>query len=233
MKTNDKDRLIVALDLPTCKLAQNLIQDLSNSVSFYKIGLALIPIGGLDLAKTLKKMGKRVFLDLKLFDISHTIENTIKNLSLLEIDFLTVHGDPQIVRAAHRARGASNMKILAVTLLTSFDRKDLNDSLIKKGSVSALVVERARNAFLAGADGVIASPNEVLKIRELQESEGKLIVTPGIRFLGAPKHDQKRVSDPVSAFKNGSDFIVVGRPIHSATDPLQEVINFQFFSKHI
>lgn len=232
MKVNNNERLIVALDLPTIKLAKRLVLNLGDSVSFYKIGLALIPIGGFRLVEHLKQSGKRVFLDLKLFDIGNTIENTVKNLKFLNVDFLTVHGDPQVVRAASNARGSSDLKILAVTLLTSLDRQDLTDSLITQGKISDLVVKRAQNAFLAGADGVITSPNEVKQIRALNESKGKLIVTPGIRFLGTQTNDQKRISDPTTAFKDGSDFIVVGRPIYSSNNPLSEVEKFQLTSKN-
>jgi orotidine-5'-phosphate decarboxylase len=147
------------------------------------------------------------------------------------VDFLTVHGDPQIVKSACEARGSSKMKILAVTLLTSLDRSDLTNSLIISGTISELVVKRAQNAFRAGADGVIASPNEVKKIRALKESNGKLIVTPGIRFSGTPMNDQKRTSDPLTAFQNGSDFIVVGRPIFASEDPLKEVKKIQLASR--
>jgi len=123
------------------------------------------------------------------------------------------------------------MKILAVTLLTSLDRQDLTDSLIISGSISDLVARRAKNAFLAGADGVIASPKEVKKIRALKEAAGKLIVTPGIRFTGGPVDDQKRTSDPLVAFENGADFIVVGRPIYSSKNPLREVKKIHSASK--
>ena len=227
MQVSDSEKLIVALDLPSIKSAERLVLDLGDAVSFYKIGLALIPIGGFKLAEKLKLSGKRVFLDLKLFDIGNTIKNTVRNLKFLEVDFLTVHGDPHVVRSASEARGSSNMKILAVTLLTSLDRQDLSDSLITRGTISNLVVKRAQNAFLAGADGVIASPNEVTKIKALKEANGKLIVTPGIRFSGTQMDDQKRTSNPVIAFKNGSDFIVVGRPIYSSKNPLVEVKRFQ------
>lgn len=231
MKASNDERLIVALDLPTTKLAKKLSLDLGDSISVYKVGLALVPIGGFELIESLKQAGKKVFLDLKLFDIGNTIENTVKNLQFLDVDFLTVHGDPQVVRAASKARGNSNMKILAVTLLTSLDRQDLTDSLIINGSISDLVATRAQNAFLAGADGVIASPNEVKKIRALKEAVGKLIVTPGIRFTGGPLDDQKRTSDPLAAFENGADFIVVGRPIYSSNNPLSEVKKIHLASK--
>mgnify|MGYP001377782972 FL=1 len=227
MRSENSKKLIVALDLPTTEQAENLVEQLGNSVSFYKIGLALIPIGGFTLARELKKLGKKVFLDLKLFDIGHTISNTIRNLNYLDIDFLTVHGDPQVVSSAVKANENPNMQILAVTLLTSLNRKDLNDSLIKDGNLTDLVVERAKNAFLSGANGVIASPNEALRIRNLKQSEKKIIVTPGIRLAHDTKHDQKRISDPATAFKNGSDYIVVGRPILKSENPLEQIKHFQ------
>ena len=227
MRSENSKKLIVALDLPTTEQAENLVEQLGNSVSFYKIGLALIPIGGFTLAQELKKLGKKVFLDLKLFDIGHTISNTIRNLNYLDIDFLTVHGDPQVVSSAVKANENPNMQILAVTLLTSLNRKDLSDSLIKDGNLTDLVVERAKNAFLSGANGVIASPNEALRIRNLKQSEKKIIVTPGIRLAHDTKHDQKRISDPATAFKNGSDYIVVGRPILKSENPLEQIKHFQ------
>ena len=222
-----KENLIVALDLPTTMQAEELVNRLGDSVTFYKIGLALMPIGGIELARRLKQAGKKIFLDLKLFDISYTIENTIKNLNQFDIDFLTVHGDPHVVRAACEINNKPCMKILAGTLLTSLDRRDLNEALIKDGTVEDLVVQRARNALIAGADGVIASPNESKRIRSLTECTGRLIVTPGVRLAHNKKNDQKRVSDPTNAFKNGSDFIVVGRPILNSENPLEEVKRFQ------
>ena len=227
MRSENSKKLIVALDLPSTEQAENLVEQLGNSVSFYKIGLALIPIGGFTLARELKKLGKKVFLDLKLFDIGHTISNTIRNLNYLDIDFLTVHGDPQVVSSAVKANENPNMQILAVTLLTSLNRKDLSDSLIKDGNLTDLVVERAKNAFLSGANGVIASPNEALRIRNLKQSEKKIIVTPGIRLAHDTKHDQKRISDPATAFRNGSDYIVVGRPILKSENPLEQIKHFQ------
>ena len=233
MKLHNTEKLIVALDLPTIEQAEKLVEKLGDSVSFYKIGLALIPTGGFQLAQKLKLLGKKVFLDLKLFDIGHTIGNTIRNLSYLDVDLLTVHGDPQVVRAASNAKDNPNMKILAVTLLTSLDRKDLDDSLIKNGNINDLVVQRAKNALNSGADGVIASPNEAYEIKKLKESEGKLIVTPGVRLKMESNNDQKRVTDPMTAFNNGSDYIVVGRPIFTSKNPIEEVKKFQFKYKNI
>ena len=180
------------------------------------------------MAQKLKRLGKKVFLDLKLFDIGNTIENTIKSLSYLDVNFLTVHGDPQIVYAASRAKDNPNLKILAVTLLTNLDRKDLDDSLIKDGKITDLVVERAKKALQWGADGIIASPKEAKKIKGLRESKEKVIVTPGIRLRQGSYNDQKRVTDPGTAFRNGSDYIVVGRPILSSQNPVEEVKKFQF-----
>ena len=153
---------------------------------------------------------------MKLFDISATIEAAVKGISKFDIDFLTVHGDPSVVAAAKNGAANSKLKILAVTILTSLDRQDLDDSMIKDGEVIDLVSERASRAFEAGADGVIASPQECRAIRRLSNSRNKLIVTPGIRPKGTESGDQKRVSTPIEAIVNGANHIVVGRPIVTA-----------------
>jgi orotidine-5'-phosphate decarboxylase len=211
------DRLIVALDVPNVITGLELVKQLDTSVSFYKIGLGMLTSGGLALANELKaEYGKRIFLDMKLFDISTTIEAAVKGISKFDIDFLTVHGDPSVVAAAKNGAADSNLKILAVTILTSLDRQDLDDSMIKDGEVIDLVSERASRAFEAGADGVIASPQESRAIRKLSNSRNKLIVTPGIRPKGAESGDQKRVSSPFEAILNGANHIVVGRPIVAA-----------------
>ena len=217
------DRLIVALDVPNALEGLRLAEKLGDEVSFYKIGLGMLTGGGLALANELTEMGKRVFLDMKLFDIGQTVENAVAGLAQFDLDFLTVHGDPNVVRAAVVGRGDTNMKILAVTILTSLDRNDLDLALIQGGDIQDLVRERARLAFLAGADGVIASPHEAAMIRALPEAEGKLIVTPGVRPYGSDTDDQKRVATPAIAIKNGADHIVVGRPIYRADDPLEAV----------
>jgi orotidine-5'-phosphate decarboxylase len=218
MMTPD-DRLIVALDVPNALDGLALAEKLGDVVSFYKIGLGMLTGGGLALADELKQAGKRIFLDMKLFDIGATVENAVRGLAQYELDFLTVHGDPHVVRAAVAGRGAHSTKILAVTILTSLDRADLDAALIKPGNLQDLVLERARNAFIAGADGIIASPLEAAMIRALPEATGKLIVTPGVRPMGAAKGDQKRIATPASAIKNGADHIVIGRPIWQASDP--------------
>ncbi len=216
---NPDDRLIVALDVPNALDGLALAEKLGDAVSFYKIGLGMLTGGGLALADELKQAGKRVFLDMKLFDIGATVETAVRGLAQYELDFLTVHGDPHVVRAAINGRGSQSTKILAVTILTSLDRADLDAALIKQGDIRDLVVERARNAFDAGADGVIASPREASLIRALPQADGKLIVTPGVRPVGAASGDQKRISTPASAIRNGADHIVVGRPIWQSDDP--------------
>lgn len=214
------DRLIVALDLPNAVAGLRLAETLGDAVSFYKIGLGMLTGGGLALANELKDAhGSRIFLDMKLFDIGATVEAAVRGLASFGHDFLTVHGDPHVVRAARIGAGTSGMKILAVTILTSLDRGDLDAALIKPGSITDLVQERAGLAFAAGADGVIASPHEAALIRALPEALGKLIVTPGVRPIGADHGDQKRVATPAQAIANGADHIVVGRPIWAAQDP--------------
>lgn len=218
--SSDKDRLIVALDVPNAMDGLNLATKIGDVVSFYKIGLGMLTGGGLALANELKdEHGKRIFLDMKLFDIGATIEKAVRGLASFNHDFLTVQGDPQVVRAAREGAGASDMKILAVTVLTSLERKDLDDGLIKDGDVADIVVERAQRAYEAGAHGVIASPQEAARIRALPEAEGRLIVTPGVRPMGADLGDQKRVTTPAQAIAAGADHIVVGRPVWTARDP--------------
>lgn len=214
------DRLIVALDVPDALAGLALADRLGDAVSFYKIGLGMLTGGGLALARELKDDHcKRIFLDMKLFDIGATVEAAVRGLSQFDLDFLTVHGDPHVVRAAQEGKGGKDLKILAVTILTSLERKDLDEGLIKPGDVQDIVLERASNAFDAGADGVIASPQESALIRALPNAEGRLIVTPGVRPAGADLGDQKRVTTPAQAIADGSDHIVVGRPIHRAPDP--------------
>lgn len=213
------DRLIVALDVPMAPQALALADQIGDAASFYKIGLGMLTGGGLAAAMELKERGKRVFLDMKLFDIGNTVEAAVRGLSGFDLDLLTVHGDPHVVRAAVAGRGASNTKIMAVTILTSLDRSDLDDSLIIDGDIRDLVVTRARKALEAGADGVIASPQEAALIRALPEAIGKLIVTPGVRPLDADQGDQKRIATPAQAIAEGADHIVVGRPISQADDP--------------
>ena len=164
------DRLIVGLDLPDADTARAMVARLGDSVGFYKIGLGLLPFGGLDLARELRERGKRVFLDMKLFDIGATVTAAARGLAAnVAPDFLTVHGDPQVVAAAALGRGGARTRILAVTVLTSLDRADLDAALIRDGDMAEIVVERARRAFAAGADGIIASPHELARLRAQPE----------------------------------------------------------------
>ncbi|MEP5761923.1 MAG: orotidine-5'-phosphate decarboxylase [Litoreibacter sp.] len=214
------ERLIVALDVPSALEGLSLAESLGDAVSFYKIGLGMLTTGGLALANELKnEHGKRIFLDMKLFDISATVETAVRGLAQFDFDFLTVHGDPHVVRAAKEGAAGKDMKILAVTILTSLDRADLDAGLIKDGDLPDLVSERASHAFEAGADGIIASPQEAAMIRALPSAAGKLIVTPGVRPTGAALGDQKRVATPAQAIRDGADHIVVGRPIWQSSNP--------------
>ncbi|MEL7094188.1 MAG: orotidine-5'-phosphate decarboxylase [Pseudomonadota bacterium] len=220
MTSQSDDRLIVAIDLPNALEGLQLAERLGDAVSFYKIGLGMLTGGGLALANELKQdHGKRIFMDMKLFDIGATIENAVRGLAQFDLDFLTVHGDPHVVRAAKEGASGKPMKILAVTILTSLDRDDLDAAMMTEGDMADLVVTRAQRAFEAGADGVIASPLEAAMIRALSEAEGKLIVTPGVRPEGSQKGDQKRIATPAQAIKDGADHIVVGRPIWAAPSP--------------
>ena len=214
------DRLIVALDVPNVLAGLELARDLGDSVSFYKIGLGMLTGGGLALANELRQEhGKRIFLDMKLFDIGATVEAAVRGFAQFDIDLLTVHGDPHVVRAAREGAAGSDMKILAVTILTSLDRADLDAGLLRPGDLHELTVERAARAFEAGADGVIASPQEAAAIRALPNAVDRLIVTPGVRPAGADAGDQKRIATPSAALRDGADHIVVGRPVWQADDP--------------
>ncbi len=214
------DRLIVALDVPNAIEGLKLADMLGDSVSFYKIGLGMLTGGGLGLAMELADdRNKRIFLDMKLFDIGATVEAAVRGLSQFGFDFLTVHGDPHVVRAARNGAGDTSLNILAVTILTSLDRADLDASLYQAGTVADLVVERADIALRNGADGIICSPQEAAQVRALPSALGKRIVTPGVRPTGAALGDQKRVMTPGDAIAAGADHVVIGRPIWASADP--------------
>ena len=212
------DRLIVALDVPDALAGLALAEKLGDAVGFYKIGLGMLTGGGLALANELKQEhGKRIFLDMKLFDIGATVEPAVRGLAQYDIDFLTVHGDPHVVRAAKEGAAGSKMQILGVTILTSLERADLDAGMMQAGDLHDITVERAARAFEAGADGIICSPREAQAIRALPDA--RLIITPGVRPSGASLGDQKRVETPASAIAAGADHIVVGRPVWQAADP--------------
>ncbi len=214
------ERLIVALDLPTVDEASALVSTLGDGVAFYKIGLMLQYIGGLDLARALVAQGKKVFLDSKIMDIDQTVTGAVARVAEMGVSFLTVHGSGSVIRAAIEGRGASALKILTVTVLTSFDAQDMRD-LGYECSVEDLVLLRAGKTLEAGGDGVIASAHEAARIRETA-GERLLIVTPGIRSAGTSRDDQKRTATPAGAIAAGADYLVVGRQISRADDPKAE-----------
>lgn len=216
-----QDKLIVALDVPTASDAERIVEGLGDSVSFYKIGLQLqfAPDGeGLRFAQNLIKAGKSVFLDCKFLDIPETVERAVENVARMGARFLTVHGEKKAIEAAVKGRGNASLQILAVTVLTSLDAGDLTEMGFTDMSVRDLVRLRVRNAIEAGADGVIASGEEVEAIRALAGNRLK-IITPGIRRSSDNVHDQKRIATPGRAIRAGADHLVVGRPITKATDP--------------
>ncbi len=211
------DKLIVGLDVPSVADAESIVSRLGDSVSFYKIGMQLQFAGGLAFAEELVKRGKKIFLDMKLLDIDATVERAVANITKMGVHYLTVHGEPKALAAAVRGLGTSSLRILAVTVLTSHDDKDLK-ALGYSESVSELVMRRVTQAVAAGADGVIASGREVAAIRP-RVPPGFKIVVPGIRRASDAAHDQKRVATPESAIGAGADHIVVARPIIEAKDP--------------
>lgn len=212
-----EDRLIVALDLPTVTDARALAERLGDAVRFYKVGLELFSAGGaFELIEWLAARGCKVFADLKLYDIPETVRRAVANLRGSGATFLTVHGHRSVMEAAVREKGA--LKILAVTVLTSFDARDLAE-MGPGASVEALVLSRARGALESGCDGVITSGLEAPKLKAAF-GDLLLLVTPGIRPVeNRPADDQKRTVDVAQAFANGADYIVVGRPIRDAADP--------------
>lgn len=220
------DSLIVALDVPDVATARRLVGAIGETVSFYKVGLELLFAGGLDLARDLKRDGKRVFLDVKLLDIGNTVERAVATACDFGADFLTIHGhDSKTLTAAVRGRGASPTKLLAVTVLTSLSASDLEE----QGSSLApgdLVLHRAKLAREAGVDGVIASGQEAAAIRQ-SANLNFLVVTPGIRLPGGESGDQTRIVTPQAAIAAGADHIVVGRPITQAADPKAVAGEFQ------
>ena len=210
------ERLIVALDVPDARQARALAEKLGDAVRFYKVGLELSSTGGyFELIDWLTARGNKVFADLKLYDIPETVRRATANLSKRGATFLTVHGHRSVMEAAAKEKGA--MQILAVTVLTSFDQRDLDDMGSTK-SVEHLVLARAKGAVETGCDGVISSGLEAAKLKA-EFGKRLLVVTPGIRPVGADTGDQKRTVDVAQAFANGADYIVVGRPVRDAADP--------------
>lgn len=219
MRLDPRERLIVALDLPSVQAAGDMVARLGESVSFYKIGYQLAFAGGLPFAHELIAGGKQVFLDLKLHDIGNTVERGVESVARMGATFLTVHGYAQTMKAAVAGKRGSSLRILAVTVLTSYDDADLADAGYGKG-VGALAAQRAQQARDIGIDGLVCSAEEATNLRKIIGPE-MVLVTPGIRPLGSAVGDQKRVMGPARAIRSGADYLVVGRPITEAPDPKQ------------
>lgn len=213
------NRLIVALDFPTVDEARTCVQEIGPACRFYKIGLELLFAGGQQLVTELLHKGHQVFVDAKLLDIGATVEKSTRNIAKLGADFLTLHvTDSKTLKAAIKGRGDSSLKLLGVTVLTNLEQADLTEQGIEGRTPKELVLHRAKLAFDAGLDGVIASAQEAADIRELVGPDF-LIVTPGIRPSGAEVGDQARVTTPKDAIGFGADYIVVGRPITQSDEP--------------
>ncbi len=211
-----RDRLIVALDLPDVAAAERVVEAVGDAARFYKIGYQLGYAGGLAFAAHLRRAGCDVFLDLKLHDIGNTVEEGVRAVAQLGATFLTVHAYPQTLRAAVRGR-ANGLKVLAVTVLTSYDEADAREAGYE-ASVADLVARRTEQARTAGIDGIVCAPWEAARVRAILGGDG-LIVTPGVRPAGAALGDQKRVMTPGEAMRAGVDHVVVGRPITGAANP--------------
>lgn len=212
------ERLIFPLDVPSMERAQELVHALDGVVSFFKIGLELYTATSLVFIPQLTAAGKKVFLDLKYFDVPETVKAAVARVATMGVTFLTIHGNGAIIKAAVEGRGKSDLKLLSVTVLTSLDNDDMEE-LGFKVSVQELVLHRAAKALEAGCDGVITSPQEANKIRRLAGMDNKfLIVTPGIRPRNSQRDDHKRLSTPTDAIQAGADYLVVGRPIREAAD---------------
>jgi orotidine-5'-phosphate decarboxylase len=216
-KIAPRDRLIVALDLPEVAAAEAMIARLGDAVTFYKIGYQLGYAGGLPLVRRLADAGKKVFADLKLHDIGNTVARGVESVARTGATFLTVHAYPQTMKAAVEGREGSGLKLLAVTVLTSYDDGDLHAAGYRLG-VSDLVEARAQQAQLLGVDGLVCSAEEATSLRKIVGHQ-MVLVTPGIRPAGSAGGDQKRIMTPVRAISAGSDYLVVGRPILEAADP--------------
>jgi len=212
-----RDRLIIALDLPSVAQARSLVERVGEAGAFYKIGYQLGYAGGLAFAEELIGQGKQVFLDLKLHDIGNTVEEGVRSVARIGASLLTVHAYPQTMRAAMRGKAGSGLRILAVTVLTSYDDADLADAGFSLNAAE-LVARRAAQARDIGIDGIVCAPTEAAEVRRLVGTD-RLIVTPGVRPAGAAAGDQKRIMTPREAIDAGASHLVVGRPITGATDP--------------
>jgi orotidine-5'-phosphate decarboxylase len=209
--------IIVALDVESADEARALVARIGPAVNFYKVGMELYAVAGMDFVRELIASGRDVFLDLKFYDIGETVKRAVRQVARTGVRFLTVHGSGALMCAAAEGRGGSPLKLLAVTVLTSFDEQDLAD-LGYRCAPAELVELRVRKAMGAGMDGIVASPVEARSVRALA-GPNAILVSPGVRSAGASKGDQKRVATPAEAIRAGVDFLVIGRQITRAADP--------------
>jgi len=212
--------IIVALDIPSAAEARSLVERLGDRIDFYKVGTELYAAAGMEMVRELQAGGKQVFLDLKLFDIGETVRRTVAVVARTGVRFLTVHSSAAVMRAAVEGRGSSPLQLLAVTVLTSFGQQDVAD-LGYTGTLEELVDWRVRKSMECGVDGLIASGLDAARVRGLAGSRA-ILVTPGVRSLGAARGDQKRVATPAEALRDGADYVVMGRQITRAADPAAE-----------
>ena len=213
--------IIIALDVESAEEARTLVGRIGGAVDFYKVGMELYASAGMEFVRELLGQGKRVFLDMKFYDICETVKRAVAQAARTGVTFLTVHGSGAVMRAAVEGRGDAALKLLAVTVLTSFDQSDLAD-LGYPCAVSDLVALRVRRAMESGIDGLVCSPLEAASVRALAGPEA-ILVTPGVRSAGAGKGDQKRVATPAEAIRAGANYLVIGRQVTRAADPPEEI----------
>ena len=213
--------IIIALDVASAAEAQDLVARIGPEGFFYKVGMELYAAAGMDLVRGLISQGKQVFLDMKFYDIPETVRRAVAQVAHSGVQFLTVHGSDAVMRAAVEGRGDRALRLLAVTVLTSFDQNDLAD-LGYPCEIGELVALRVGKARQAGLDGVVCSPLEVASVRALA-GPGAILVTPGVRSAGAAAGDQKRIATPAEALQAGANYLVIGRQITRAADPAAEL----------
>jgi orotidine-5'-phosphate decarboxylase len=221
--------IIVALDFESAREAFTLVDRLGDRVGFYKVGMELYAATSMEAARELRARGKDVFLDMKFYDIGETVRRAVCQVARAGVQFLTIHGSAPVMRAAIEGRGTSKLKLLAVTVLTSYDQQDIED-LGFPCELSSLVDLRVRRAMEAGMDGIVASPLDAKRIRNIaprrvgdDAGHGPFLITPGVRSAGSAAGDQKRVATPAEALRDGADYVVMGRQITRASDPAGEV----------
>jgi len=215
-----RNPIIVALDVDSAQEARTLVAKLGKHINFYKVGLELYAAAGVEFVHELIHEGKDVFLDLKVYDIPETVKRAVAQVARTGVKFLTAHAVGSVMRAAVEGRGDSNLKLLAVTVLTSFGLEDMADQGYT-GTIADLVALRARKAMETGMDGIVASPLEATAVRRII-GPGKVLVTPGVRSAGTAKGDQKRTATPLEAVRDGADYLVIGRQITRAAHPADE-----------